>query len=708
MSEKGKRLEKEQMMDVITRTALGLEAKLLLLQDSYNIYHKNYSPEALELYSGFSNYSDAVHRMMASGQLGRLPPELLKKFMEYSLVVSDKLHLGVRTPDGQKRFAESIEYFKVDLYNLAKNRLEVNRVDLKTYRSTLLGEIGNVKGKNLGPVYRYYELCDQNRALTEKYGAEDMMYSERHHNAFLAQLGPIEEEKRRLLRTNPIISQISQTADQKRLRKDIEKLCDKIWNAQEKVLRKLENQTYPIWELTPLIDEILGSDGYRNNMKLQADILDWISIQERTDKLVDAFKNAIPMALSVMCFFVPGGVGVSLLVLQAMNTVAGVAAAIDDIVDAVEARDMAYSHFNITDEQKKLVKDCNVSEVDRNLLMVVISSLFVIADVKACMRIMRELCYYDNIAKVLLRFSGKNGAKLLKILSKEEVQKLAHACEKINPKLFNRVADLPENEIKRLVKYPDIDAVLKKIDKLPKRSEIKADDIFEELIALRKKSEDIIKEAGYSHLDVVTSQKNNEMVKKLQESIPDDKLIENIREGRDAGNKSLEKILNELDKSKVMRGVRITRDNLKDFIPDVSSHKSSQIINAIRNRSDSQDVIDYMQELFDKYGRVEQVMQEHHWIKQEYITNGGYPFLKYDLLKDERNLSTIIGHVGCHKKTYNKFLEKELKNIKDYWKISSGDIDGTNDLVLNLIEDLSNKVKRDNNFMNNKKLYILN
>lgn len=265
-----------------------------------------------------------------------------------------------------------------------------------------------------------------------------------------------------------------------------------------------------------------------------------------------------------------------------------------------------------------------------------------------------------------------------------------------------------ENEIKRLVKYPDIDAVLKKIDKLPKRSEIKADDIFEELIALRKKSEDIIKEAGYSHLDVVTSQKNNEMIKKLQESIPDDKLIENIREGRDAGNKSLEKILNELDKSKAMRGVRITRDNLKDFIPDVSSHKSSQIINAIRNRSDSQDVIDYMQELFDKYGRVEQVMQEHHWIKQEYITNGGYPFLKYDLLKDERNLSTIVGHVGCHKKTYNDFLEKELDVISYYWKLNKEDIDGTNDLVLNLIEDISNKVKKDNNFMNNRKLYILN
>lgn len=266
-----------------------------------------------------------------------------------------------------------------------------------------------------------------------------------------------------------------------------------------------------------------------------------------------------------------------------------------------------------------------------------------------------------------------------------------------------------ENEIKRLVKYPDIDAVLKKIDKLPKRSEIKVDDVFEELIAQRKKSEDIIRKAGYSHLDVVTSQKNNEMVKKLQESIPDDKLIENIREGRDAGNKSLEKILNELDKSKVMRGVRITWDNLKDFIPDVSSHKSSQIINAIRNRSDSQDVIDYMQELFDKYGRVEQVMQEHHWIKQEYITNGGYPFLKYDLLKDEKNLSTIIGHVGCHKKTYNKFLEKELKNILDYWDLT-GNAEKTNSKVMDLIVKIKNSVGEGmaNNLMNNKKLYILN
>lgn len=103
MNEKERGLKKEQMIDVITRTALGLEAKLLVLHDSYDKYRENYSPEALELYSGFSNYSDAVHRMIKSGQLGRLPSELLKKLLEYSLDVSERLSLGVRMPTNQKK-----------------------------------------------------------------------------------------------------------------------------------------------------------------------------------------------------------------------------------------------------------------------------------------------------------------------------------------------------------------------------------------------------------------------------------------------------------------------------------------------------------------------------------------------------------------------------------------------------------------------------
>lgn len=124
MNEKERRLKKEQMIDVITRIALGLEAKLLVLHDSYDKYRENYSPEALELYAEFGNYSDAVHRMIKSGQLGRLPSELLKKLLEYSLDVSERLSLGGKMSNNHVNYTDSygredaIENLGNDIYSL--------------------------------------------------------------------------------------------------------------------------------------------------------------------------------------------------------------------------------------------------------------------------------------------------------------------------------------------------------------------------------------------------------------------------------------------------------------------------------------------------------------------------------------------------------------------------------------------------------------
>lgn len=96
------KMQKEQEKNVILRAALALEAKLLVLHDSYDTYHKNYSPEALKLYAGFGNFSDAVHRIIKSGQLDRLPSDILHQLAEYSLMVSDELNLGVRMESDEK------------------------------------------------------------------------------------------------------------------------------------------------------------------------------------------------------------------------------------------------------------------------------------------------------------------------------------------------------------------------------------------------------------------------------------------------------------------------------------------------------------------------------------------------------------------------------------------------------------------------------
>ena len=103
------KMQKEQEKNVILRAALALEAKLLVLHDSYDTYHKNYSPEALKLYAGFGNFSDAVHRIIKSGQLDRLPSDILHQLAEYSLMVSDELNLGVRMESDEKDHEEDIK-----------------------------------------------------------------------------------------------------------------------------------------------------------------------------------------------------------------------------------------------------------------------------------------------------------------------------------------------------------------------------------------------------------------------------------------------------------------------------------------------------------------------------------------------------------------------------------------------------------------------
>ena len=177
-------------------------------------------------------------------------------------------------------------------------------------------------------------------------------------------------------------------------------------------------------------------------------------------------------------------------------------------------------------------------------------------------------------------------------------------------------------------------------------------------------------------------------------------------------------------KGSVLRGELITVDNLQKFIPATSSAKSSKIIQKIKTSPKRQEILDYMQELFNQYGSTDQIMQEHHWIKQEYIKNGLFPFLqcppmKKDLLIDENNLSTIIGHVGSHKETYNSkiynFLNNlsddliEMYDIEDLSFIKSEEaIDYLNTSIINYIDNLKQEVMLHNEIMNNRKLIVLN
>ena len=122
-------------------------------------------------------------------------------------------------------------------------------------------------------------------------------------------------------------------------------------------------------------------------------------------------------------------------------------------------------------------------------------------------------------------------------------------------------------------------------------------------------------------------------------------------------------------------------------------------------------------------------MQDHHWIEQSRIKDKKrYPFLQQppmrtNLLKDDSNLSLIIGHNGGHTANYNTLLDSELdllksrlsrkyKNIKvtDYMKYDYIVIDIENS-VPDIISKLKNKLKIDEgkigNLLTSNKIYIL-
>lgn len=167
---------------------------------------------------------------------------------------------------------------------------------------------------------------------------------------------------------------------------------------KDKVEKLLNKGKYPIWELNPVIAYIFETNEFYTPDK-QEYIFDWIKEQERIDQLVDVFKNAIPIALSIMCFFMPGGVSLAMLLLQGANAVAGAAAAYDDIQDAKTQKDMAYSQYTVSADAQKIIDDADLSAIERNYAMAILSGAFTMLDFAECIKIARKLGIGDDVMK---------------------------------------------------------------------------------------------------------------------------------------------------------------------------------------------------------------------------------------------------------------------------------------------------------------------
>lgn len=223
----------------------------------------------------------------------------------------------------------------------------------------------------------------------------EMTGNNQDYTTYCAKQKEFKRRKEILRQNTPLIAHIY---SEETLEKDIRNLCNKIRKAQVKVEKLLNKGKYPIWELNPVIAYIFENNKFYTSDK-QEYIFDWIKEQERIDQLVDVFKNAIPIALSVMCFFMPGGVSLAMLILQGANAVAGAAAAYDDIQDAGALRNMAYSQYPVSEDAQKIIDNTDLSAIERNYAMAILSGAFTMLDFAECVKIARKFGIGDEVMK---------------------------------------------------------------------------------------------------------------------------------------------------------------------------------------------------------------------------------------------------------------------------------------------------------------------
>lgn len=388
-------LNRTQKVQLIHLTMQGLQSKIYYLYENYNSYHENYSEQALQLYNVYNKYESAVQNLLVTEEMNKLDDDGLTQMAALSLEVSDLYKLGVRTPDDQKEYEETIAQFKEDVYAEALKRLEENKKETDVFETDLLAEAKSKGGKNLNPVYEYYDLQKQIEKNQYQIDYAEMMGNSDDYSKYYAINKDLRYKAKVIKENTPLLSHLP---NEETIVKDIKSLCNKIRKAQTNVEKKLTNGKYPIWELNPVIAYIFETNEFYTPDK-QEYIFDWIKEQERIDQLVDVFKNAIPIALSVMCFFMPGGVSIAMLILQGANTAAGALAAYDDIQDAKTQKDMAYSQYTVSADAQKIIDDADLSAIERNYAMAILSGAFTMLDFAECIKIARKLGIGDDVMK---------------------------------------------------------------------------------------------------------------------------------------------------------------------------------------------------------------------------------------------------------------------------------------------------------------------
>ena len=262
-----------------------------------------------------------------------------------------------------------------------------------------------------------------------------------------------ESEKRMqaIITECPFVIFFSGKSDTKKVEKEINALVKKINSGLDGVEEKIRNGTYPIWELTPLISNLLKKDKYQGKEEVILKEFDkW-----RSDKYKkDLFFTIGSIVLSVAGLLIPGGCSFGLLLAKAVTTTAGaamgIAQSVDEFTQAGINKDTAYASLRLSDDQISLVENADVSEATKEYILSGVFlglGIFDVADSVKSVKLIFKLDKLDDVTRLALKNSKRFGAKAFQNCDVDSLTKIGknlpepHAIEIFNMKNTVNVVD---------------------------------------------------------------------------------------------------------------------------------------------------------------------------------------------------------------------------------------------------------------------------
>ena len=465
------KLTKEEARDAITLTIQRFNATFTYVQEDprFHLYNERFLKVVHKLND--ENYYLNAFQYFVSDDFMRLGAQGLTEFLLKLKLVSEKFGLYVAIPQNVKVIEDdAVQKFIENLTSSALRGIDRNIVELENVKEDLLKQANHIDLKKPVDQMTQLELCITKRKeysdgiyqrpdLIQRQNGllENGYYDE--YNAIQAKLDAISQ----IPKDYPLIQFLTGSTDYSTVSTQIEKAVETVSNAQTKIRNMILDGSFPVWELDQIV--VVERNKITDSKELQA-VDEWLKKCKTDKKVKDILMTLVPIGLTLITFFIPGGASLLLLGIKAgaqvINAGFGVVTAVSDVKDGYIELVKANADIKLSKEQIDLLEAQGKDAAVFQFFVALVSAGFVVFDIKDAANAISLYNKADNIGSIARKRlqNCKVKTTLFEDLTEEQLIQL---CNKLEQEPFDDIAKLPKDGVVQFLNCTRDSAVTKEV-----------------------------------------------------------------------------------------------------------------------------------------------------------------------------------------------------------------------------------------------------